>query len=343
MKKKIITIICIVCIVLLVTALVVFSYVRKSVPKNPEGTVGNTTGNLYNGGLFCEKDGVVYFANPYDGYALYSMNSDESDIKRLLGTSVSSINADSKFLYYYQNGSVSDSGLGSLLNATGVFRIQIDNLHNNVCLDRVLGKYVILADNDVYYTCGNDSSLKRVSTDGKTKETILPLDILPVSVQNSNFYYINNQENLHLMALDLRNGNTRQVLPDDVYMPTIEGVMVYGIDIHDNYSLISLNMVDGTKTLLDSDRTDLINVTDNFIYYQTSGDTPQLKRIRRDGSDMQVVAEGAYHFISSTSQFVYFTAFGSDTPVYKTPAYGPLNVTTFDAAALAATNAHTKK
>ena len=37
---------------------------------------GNTAGNLYNEGYFCEKDGIVYFANPADNYCLYSMNPD---------------------------------------------------------------------------------------------------------------------------------------------------------------------------------------------------------------------------------------------------------------------------
>ncbi|MCM1339984.1 MAG: DUF5050 domain-containing protein, partial [Muribaculaceae bacterium] len=52
-------------------------------------------------GLFCENDGYVYFANAYDGNALYSMKPDETEMKKLIYTEVSSINADGKFLYYY--------------------------------------------------------------------------------------------------------------------------------------------------------------------------------------------------------------------------------------------------
>ena len=33
---------------------------------------GNTAGNLYNGGLFCEYNGVIYFSNPNDNGRLYS-------------------------------------------------------------------------------------------------------------------------------------------------------------------------------------------------------------------------------------------------------------------------------
>lgn len=344
MKKRMITIACILCIVLICTGITVTSRINKKIPENPDGTVGNTAGNLYNGGLFCENDGYVYFANAYDNYALYSMKADETEMKKLVSTEVSSINADGKYLYYYQNSSGGGTGFGFVLDSSGVFRAGKKNAENSACLDRVSGKYVLLADNDVYYTsAGSEISLKRVSTDGKNKETLLELDILPVSVQNSTFYYMNNAKDLHLMALDLKTNTSRQVLSEDVYMPIIEGNTVYCIDIHDNYSLISLNISDGTKTTLDSDRTDLLNVTDNYIYYQTSGDTPQLKRIRRNGTDMEVIAEGVYNNINATSQYVYFTKFGASTPIYKTPAFGIVNVTTFDAASQAALNETTKK
>lgn len=337
MKKRVIVTICVVFAILICIGIGFVNHQRNSVPRNPVGTVGNTAGNLYNNGLFCENDGYVYFANAYDNNSLYSMRPDESELKKLISTEVSSINADGKYLYYYQGGSGSGTGLGYVISTTGVYRVPKKKSQNPICLDRALGKYVLLADNTVYYTDSDAKvSLKRVSTDGKDKRVLLELDILPVSVQNSTFYYMNNADNLHLMALDLNTGSSRQVLAYDVYMPIIEGNTIYGIDIHDNYSLISLNATDGTRTLLDSDRTDMINVTDNYIYYQTSGETPQLKRIRRDGSDMEVVADGAYSNINATSQYVYFTKFGSDIPVYKTPAYGAVHVTSFDAASQAA-------
>lgn len=344
MKKTIITISCVACAILLCIGATVLNQIRRRIPENPPGTVGNTAGNLYNKGLFCENGGYVYFANAYDGHALYVMKADETEMKKLIPTEVQSINADGSYLYYYQAGSGSGSGFGYVVSSTGVFRAGKKDGENSACLDKVLGKYVILADNDVYYTsAGNELSLKKVSTDGKNKETLLDLDILPVSIQDAKFYYMNNTGDLHLMALDLKTKSSRQVLGEDVYMPIIEGNTVYCIDIHDGYSLIALNVTDGTKTLLDSDRTEILNVTDSYIYYQTSGSTPQLKRVRRDGSGMEVVAEGTYTNINATSQYVYFTKFGSDIPVYRTSAYGSVNVTTFDAASQAALNEINRK
>jgi hypothetical protein len=332
-KSKIIALIIFIIIVLILASACIIYYIRNRVPNNPAGTVGNTSGNIYNGGLFCESDGYVYFSNPYDSGSLYRMLPNETEVESFVASQMTSINADSKYIYCYRDGTGSGTGLGYLFAMSGVYRISKKDSSDSKCLDRIDGKYVILADNTVYYTSSEDGlALKSVSTDGKKIEKLLDLDIMPVSVQDSTFYYMNNEDSLHLMAYDLNGKRSYQVLSEDIYMPIIEGNIIYGIDVHDGYSLISYNVSDGTKTKLDSDRTDIINVANDYIYYQTSGDTPQLKRVRRDGSDLEVVADGAYHNINATSRYVYFTKFDEDTPVYHTGENSPVNVTTFTAA-----------
>lgn len=338
MKNKIILAVILICFIALCSAFGVYTYMQNSIPENPAGTTGNTAGNLYNNGLFCESDGYVYFANPYDSNTLYSMRSDETEIKKLIAIQASSINADGKYLYYYQGGSGGGAGLGFLISTTGVYRTQKTRPSNSECLDRILGKYVVLADNTVYYTCADETlTTNRIDIDGENKDVFLEDDILPVSLYNSTFYF-SNSNNLHLTSLNLKTGQSRQVLNEDLYMPIVDGNIVYGIDIHDNYSLVRVSLTNGSKTVLDNARVDLINVTDNYIYYQTSGNTPQLKRISKSGTNTEVVAEGTYNNINATSNYVYFTAFNSSIPVYKTPVSGPINVTTFDAASEAAFN-----
>ena len=73
---------------------------------NDAYTVGNTAGNLNNGGLFCESDGKVYFANAYDNNTLYSMNPNETEQTKLGVNSVASINAGGDYLYYYMESAV---------------------------------------------------------------------------------------------------------------------------------------------------------------------------------------------------------------------------------------------
>ena len=102
--------------------LMVIAILIGRVPLNDENTVGNTPGNLNNGGYFCESDGRVYFANAYDGYALYSMNSDESDLRKLGEGSYSFLNVGGDYLYYSMIGNSDDYELGFIGTPYGVYR-----------------------------------------------------------------------------------------------------------------------------------------------------------------------------------------------------------------------------
>lgn len=78
-KIVLVSVIC----VLLLAALGFAGISANRVSMNPDGTVGNSAGNLNNEGLFCEYDGRVYFSNAADHGCLYSMNPDETDVKLL--------------------------------------------------------------------------------------------------------------------------------------------------------------------------------------------------------------------------------------------------------------------
>ena len=52
-------------ILLMAVSLVISSFMNR-IPSNDISVTGNTGGNLNNGGLFCELDGKIYFANSYD-------------------------------------------------------------------------------------------------------------------------------------------------------------------------------------------------------------------------------------------------------------------------------------
>ena len=97
-------------------AFAVHTYLGSKVTMNDDSVIGNTAGNINNDGLFCESDGVVYFSNPADLNTLYSMQPDESDLRKLSSLSVKNILCGGDFLYYYMDINPNDqkaSGLGS--------------------------------------------------------------------------------------------------------------------------------------------------------------------------------------------------------------------------------------
>ena len=132
-KKKTKTIIIAVIAVLIFASAMVFMLLSQKVKMNKGYVTGNTAGNLNNGGLFCESEGIVYFSNLYDDGCLYSMNADGTDMKKLSTSKVTSINADSNYVYYYMDSA--KKGESYVQRNYGIFRSK-RNGKDSHCLKR---------------------------------------------------------------------------------------------------------------------------------------------------------------------------------------------------------------
>lgn len=341
LKKKQKTIIFIIVTVIAIVLIAVLAFLGNRIAPVPEGTIGNTGGNLNNRGLFCEYDGKIYFSNAYDDGALYCMNPDETDIKKLNSSKAEYINAGGNYLVYYQKGS-SSSGTGSLKfvgSMNGVYRSKL-NGKNTVCLDDDASGTILLVDNNVYYAHYDTDtalSLRKIRLDKKKAEILTDHWINPASFQDGLIYYNGTDDDHYLYTWDTATDTSSTVWQGNIWNPVISGDYVYYMDVADNYKLCRYSLTDGSTSLLTEDRVDTFNVYGDIIYYQAnSSSEPALKRMYSDGSGLTIVAEGNYTNINITSEYVYFTGFNSDVPVYQTSTFGSVNVETFDAALNAA-------
>ena len=321
---------------MIVAALSIYTALDNRIEKNPTGTIGNTAGNLNNKGLFCEQNGIVYFANAYDNNSLYVMNTDETDIRKIADVQAQSINAAGNYLYYYQSDIAGDKDLGFVTHALGLYRIKT-NGKDAFCLKRDPCGTVILIDNAIYYqhfdNHGEGMTLYRIDTDKKNDTQLLKEAANPACVQNGFIYYNGTNDDHYLYRYDTHAQTTTSIWEGNIWNPIVVGNYVYFMNVADNYSLCRKQMDSETVELLTTDRIDLFNIYGNYIYYQTNSKTePALKRMCLDGSEQEVVASGIYQNINITSSYVYFNAFGTQTPIYKTPVNGPVNVTQFTAA-----------
>ncbi|MCM1144390.1 MAG: DUF5050 domain-containing protein [Blautia sp.] len=336
-KKKTLLILGVVLILLLLLfAVAIFT---NRIPMNEDNLAGNTAGNLNNGGLFCEIGERVYFANAYDGNSLYSMNPDETDMKKLGVNSVSLINAGGKYLYYYMesgtNEGNSGKGLGYMGRTAGIYRSK-QNGKSTVCLDRTYVTLMQLCGNYIYYQDNGtkkDPSLCKVKIDNSEHVTVADYIINPVSYVNGNIYFNGTQEDHYLYALDTRTDKAATIWQGNIWNPVYMDNYVYYMDVANNYRLCRYSLSDDRIEVLTDDRIDFFNIYDYYIYYQKSSQTdPALKRMYLDGSNPEIIAEGTYENINITSEYVYFNQYGASVPVYKVDTYGGTSVTTFDAA-----------
>lgn len=325
-------------LLLLITA--VYFEIRGVHISIPEGTLGNTAGNIRGEGRFCEYEGKVYFSNPYDNGALYVMNPDGSEMKRLLSSRVSYINAGGNYLFYYLEDSSGGTGLGHVRSTTGIYRSTLKGKETS-CLDPHMATMMVLIDDQLYcqhYDNTNFSELHRIPVSGSEEEIVLSKDIVETAdVVEGTIYYSGLADDHYLYAWDTESDTSSIIWDGNTSYPTVLGTYVFFMNVDADYRLFRYNMASGELIDLSGERLDFYNIYDNMIYYQTNGtSTPALMRMDLDGNGKEVVREGVYRRINATSAYTYFQPFDEDNIVYRTSTFGPVAVDDFPEAREAA-------
>ena len=319
---------------------------EKKVPLNEAGTVGNTAGNLYNGGSFCEKNGYIYFSNPYDSGRLYCMDNASGEVTKLANGNASFINAAGNYVYFYSDAASDQAGLGYVRRGRGIYRLDVSSKkHDNIMIAESTCDGMVLADNNILYTSfgateKNDGNalvtLNTVSIAGGDPTVLFEGHPNVGCVKGGKLYFSEMQKEGTLKMIDPVSGDGSDVSSERMFLPIADGSKIYYLDSNDDYHIKVYDTSDDSIREISSKRCDTYNVYEDWIYFQTVDTSDNegyaLMRIRTDGSDEEVVRYGVHRNICITDDYVYFREFNNDVPVYRTPTNGGVSVTTFDAA-----------
>ena len=302
---------------LLIILFIIYNILAGRVTMNPPGTVGNTAGNLNNGGLFCEYDGMVYFSNSYDGGRLYSMNVDEGNIKKLNDVNVRNILAGGKYLYFFRMANPDSKNMEKLGSIKSFNQCRLDG-SKSVAISRDVVINAQLVDNYIYMMTVNGSTAQfsKVKIDKSESIALSNNEINPSCVVNGTIYYNGVPNDHYLYALDTTSDASRVIWTGNVWNPIVQGDYVYYMDVENNYRLCRYSLTQEVVEVLTNDRVDCYNLNGNYIYYQSNGEHPALKCMYVDGTGLQEVASGIFTNINMTSQFVYFQEYGKESVLY---------------------------
>lgn len=293
----------------------IWYYFHSKTKFNDSYVNGNSAGNLYNAGLFCENGGTIFFANPSDEYRLYSMDTDGENLVKLCDDVVSFINADDHYVYYVRNNPRGDTAFSFLsINTNSLCRIDRTGGDTILVLDTEPSMYASLVGDFIYYIRydkTDTSSLYKVRIDGKMQEQVDKSPYYTCSAAGQYLYYNGLKNDHNIWQLDTASDMESMVYGGNCWMPiAADGSTFYYMDCDNNYKLAKTDIVTGEKVLLGDDRVDSYNVSGNDIFVQrNSPEHPALCRMNADGTGYEVISEGIYTEINTAGGYVYFRDF----------------------------------
>lgn len=314
----------------------VFFYSLGRTYFNEEDEIGNTAGNVFNGGLFSEQDGKIYFSNDNDEGALYVMNSDGTNVKKVHPDKAVYINVDENYIYYLRANDTRENNSGSVLmfNNSGMYRIN----HNGKGLKVISsnpGSHLYLNGNFVYYQNYDVNSglfLYRKKIDTTMEKLILQDAVIPSHVMNNKLYYAGYGKDHNINALDLSSFVASTYIEGNFAYPIFKGDYIYYLDLNNNYSVNRMRLDGSEQTVLVDEFCSTYNITNSgkYLYYQVDDeDDNRIARLNLETMEHETLLDGYYKQIHVTDNYVFFKDF-DNTYTYVQTADGALNLGTFD-------------
>ncbi len=328
-NAKLIVVMVIICVIF--AGIFVFGILTSGGAKNKPNATGNTTGNLYNGGMVCEYDGYIYIADPTRGNTLYRMKPDGSKAKLISNDNVSYINIHNGYIYYKRHNSRTNINEIFKGNLYGIYRIKTNGSQIEELYRGAVGNMVTLAGNNLYYLQYDNQNyhLAKVDVNGeKSKVLVKNTTVLPACVFKEKIYYAELKGNHNIMTLDIKDDVISTYMEGNVYLPDIYDGYIYYIDLDNERALTKKNIATGeTRVLSGEDKVINYNLCGDkeVIFYQAeNGSNHSLKKTDLTGLFSDVVMDGDFKNISITSEYTYFVKISesSEDVLYRVKTKG---------------------
>ncbi len=295
---------------------------------NKDTHIGNTSGNIYNGGLFSQVGDSIYFSNDYDRGALYSMNDVCENIKKITDDPAVYINTDKHYVYFIKADSNIENNNNALIryNNGGVYRID-NNGKGLINYTANPSSYLMLKGNFLYYQQYNvdqGTTMARAKLDQKDERILTHTPAIPFSISNNVLYYYDAAKNDQIMGIDLSSFTTHLKFKGSYKYPIYSGNYIYYINPSKNNNIYRMKKDGTTPELIINESCSTYNITKSgqYLYYQgKTNNGNKIGRINLETMNKEIVLKGDYKNIFITSNYVFLNN-SKHTKIYKLLADG---------------------
>lgn len=305
-------------IILVIGGFGIFTILSEKTYFNDESEIGNTAGNLLNGGLFCEDNNVIYFSNPNDDGALYSMDLNCKNFKKIHSDNVSYINAAGKYIIYVRDNHKRNKSAGNFFNFNnvGIYRINRNGSKIKMLYEDP-AKVTTLKGNYVYYQHYNvDDGLKfyRVKIDGSDEKKLSDDPIIPSSFSGNSLYYNGQKDDHNIYQMNTESTSSSVLFEGNCYNPVATDKYIYYLSLEDDYAIGRINKDGSNPKILVNERVSFFNISSSgkYLYYQVDGGNNNgFHKLDLETLENKTLLEGDFNSIHVTSNYVFFKEFDS--------------------------------
>lgn len=314
----------------------IFIYTNGRTFQNDDDEIGNTVGNIYNGGLFSEQDGKIYFSNGNDDGCLYVTDANLMNFKKIHDDKAVYINVDENYIYYVRANHTRQERYKNILlyNNTGIYRIN-QNGSNIKSISYNPGAFLTLCGNMLYYqkyAVDTGLYLHQNTTDGTDEKLLIEEAAIPSIIVDNQLYYAGLSQDHNLHQFDLSSYNGRTFYEGGFLHPIVHDGYLYYMNIEDDYKLYRMRFDGSSPEMIVNKRCATFNVTNNgkFLYYQVDDSKNNgINRIYLETMEVENLLVGNFKQIHVTDRYVFFRDF-EDTTTFVVEAEGNPKVGTFN-------------
>jgi Tol biopolymer transport system component len=309
MKKKIIFSVCGISIII---ALFLISYFMNKTYYNDPSVLGNSSGNLFNGGLFCESDGKIYFSNPNDEGRIYSMDEDFTNFKKLSSDTGNYLNVAGKYIVYGRHNELQSKTSENVfaLSKTGMYRMDTNGKKVKTLFDSavaVINQY----GNTIYYQHNTDDGFgtSMIEIDKTKKADLTEEPIFPYAITDGTLYYVGVLEDHNIYKMDLTSKKHTLLLEGNYAFVTVNNDNLYYMDLENNHTLCRMDRTGGNPEVLVDTPISTYNVTPDgkYLYYEMDdGENIGIYCMDLGTKSSSLITSGAYCQIHTTSNYTFF-------------------------------------
>ncbi len=263
---------------------------------DPEG-MGNTPGNIANGGLVAFANGILYSSYTWNAEGLCEGAETEMQPRWLCDATGRNLNIIGQWIIYTER------------HRDGIFRFdKADGSLFRICEDEA--DTVITLGEWVYYNNYSDDerSIYKIKVDGSDKTRVGGRNVTEINIADGWIYFRGGAEASHIYKMRLDGSEETQVGNDDGrYLNVVDG-WIYFRNESDSGKLYKMRVNGADRVKIADTPSWYINVHAGWVFYATESGSGQqgLFKVRTNGQGSTRLVSAYTHWINVTDEWVYF-------------------------------------